>query len=302
MASREDAEDYSGHRSWGRLRAGFERSDAQRRRAAALRRTQAAVQAQLAEQQQEKCVWVHGAHSHPCLNGASQRWPLASSTFASYDNVSVGDDPPRRLQVASWIACRYAGELSYDHSLLMMPHVTFVQESKLTTPLSRGACTLTAERNWVISGSLGVHRELATVACGLQRVQILEVIQLQRSLATRFRWRELTVLAVNSHLSYCSQGLLAFQFALDELGPYLDSAVRQRHVVLWGLDANVCLGGVAPDEPMFLLQLQRRRFCALRPCVSVSHVQLIYLFLAGVGAVSDVVLVGTGDRGAWQTD
>ena len=73
-------------------------------------------------------------------------------------------------------------------------------------------------------------------------MKVLEAEQLQRSVVTLVRWKHLEISLICSHLPYCSQGLPALVDALQELQPLLEAhRLRGAHVV-WGLDANVCLG------------------------------------------------------------
>ena len=116
-----------------------------------------------------------------------------------------------------------------------MAQITFVQEGKMTSQDLRGACIIEGDGSIVVSGGKALHREAAIVIARSLGAEVVEAQQLRR-------WKHHLLFVVCSHLPYRSQGLPALAASLQELQPIIESHRMKGAHVLWGMDANVCLG------------------------------------------------------------
>ena len=135
-------------------------------------------------------------------------------------------------------------EQPYSESLLQLPQVTFVQEGKGTSQEVRGTYHVDEGGTVVVSGGRGLHREVAIILSQLPGLEVISAEQLDRSVVVLIEWQRMLFSFVCSHLPYNSQGLPALVEALQELQPIMETHRSRGAHIVWGLDANVCLGAV----------------------------------------------------------
>ena len=143
--------------SWKHLSAGYERSDRQRKRAAALRAAQNALRACVEESRHkdvEVCFMSGRLYLGEHHLGA---WRPLTQLF-EWDEGAVGrsrldiqqlrakqrcrDEAALRFSVASWNACGWSLDQPYSSAFLEPAQVTFIQEGELSHHDVRGASML----------------------------------------------------------------------------------------------------------------------------------------------------------------
>ena len=134
-------------------------------------------------------------------------------------------------------------EQPYSESLLQLPQVSFLQEGKVTSQDVRGTYHVDERGTVVVSGGR-LHREVAIILNQLPGLKVTSAEQLDRSVVVLIEWQRMQFSFVCSHLPYNSQGLSALVEALQELQPVLEAHRSRGAHIVWGLDANVCLGAV----------------------------------------------------------